>query len=173
MIEKHIVLEEIDPALFYGANNANLQMIKALFPKLRIMARGNVIRAMGDDEVLETFENYIKLCAENDVPMTMSTACLAIGVSKSTLTTWRAGKTRTEDYREFAESVVYAVQAGLEAMMATGLVNPVVGIWWEKSHFGMVEATKGEAVESDPLGVKRSAEEIAAEYEGIEGGLPE
>ena len=49
MIEKHIVLEDIDPALIYGVNNANLQMIKALFPKLRIMARGNVIRAMGDD----------------------------------------------------------------------------------------------------------------------------
>ena len=65
MIEKHIVLEEIDPALFYGANNANLQMIKALFPKLRIMARGNVIRAMGDDEVLGTFENYVKQLEEH------------------------------------------------------------------------------------------------------------
>ena len=65
MIEKHIVLEEIDPALFYGANNANLQMIKALFPKLRIMARGNVIRAMGDDEVLGTFENYEKQLEEH------------------------------------------------------------------------------------------------------------
>ena len=65
MIEKHIVLEDIDPALIYGVNNANLQMIKALFPKLRIMARGNVIRAMGDDEVLETFENYIKQLEEH------------------------------------------------------------------------------------------------------------
>ena len=65
MIEKHIILEDIAPALFYGANNANLQMIKALFPKLRIMARGNVIRAMGDDEVLETFENYIKQLEEH------------------------------------------------------------------------------------------------------------
>ena len=65
MIEKHIVLEDIDPALIYGANNANLQMIKALFPKLRIMARGNVIRAMGDDEVLSTFENYVKQLEEH------------------------------------------------------------------------------------------------------------
>ena len=40
-------------------------MIKALFPKLRIMARGNVIRAMGDDEVLETFENYVKQLEEH------------------------------------------------------------------------------------------------------------
>ena len=65
MIEKHIILEDIDPALFYGANNTNLQMIKALFPKLRIVARGNVIRAMGDDEVLEIFENYIKQLEEH------------------------------------------------------------------------------------------------------------
>lgn len=64
MIEKHIVLEEIDPVLFYGANNTHLQMIKALFPKLRIVARGNVIRAMGDDEVLESFENYVKQLEE-------------------------------------------------------------------------------------------------------------
>jgi len=65
MIEKHIILEDIDPALIYGVNNANLHMIKALFPKLRIMARGNVIRAMGDDEVLENFENYIKQLEEH------------------------------------------------------------------------------------------------------------
>ena len=43
MIEKHIVLEDIDPVIFYGVNNTNMQMIKALFPKLRIVARGNVI----------------------------------------------------------------------------------------------------------------------------------
>ena len=65
MIEKHIILEEIDPALIYGVNNANLQMIKALFPKLRIVARGNVIRAMGDDEVLTAFETYIKQLEEH------------------------------------------------------------------------------------------------------------
>ena len=65
MIEKHIVLEEIDPTLIYGVNNANLQMIKALFPKLRIVARGNVIRAMGDDEILTTFESYIKQLEEH------------------------------------------------------------------------------------------------------------
>ena len=47
MIEKHIVLEDIDPVIFYGVNNANMQMIKALYPKLRIVARGNVIKVMG------------------------------------------------------------------------------------------------------------------------------
>ena len=68
MIEKHIVLEDIDPVIFYGPNNAHIQMIKALFPKLRIVARGNVIKVMGDEEEMCAFEENItkleKYCAE-------------------------------------------------------------------------------------------------------------
>lgn len=59
MIEKHIVLEDIDPVIFYGVNNANMQMIKALFPKLRIVARGDVIKVMGDEEEMCAFEETI------------------------------------------------------------------------------------------------------------------
>ena len=59
MIEKHIVLEDIDPVIFYGVNNANIQMIKALYPKLRIVARGNVIKVMGDEEEMCAFEEGI------------------------------------------------------------------------------------------------------------------
>ena len=56
MIEKHIVLEDIDPVIFYGVNNVHMQMIKALFPKLRIVARDNVIRVLGDEEEIAKFE---------------------------------------------------------------------------------------------------------------------
>ena len=59
MIEKHIVLEDIDPVIFYGVNNANMQMIKALFPKLRIVARGTVIKEKGDGEEMCAFEEAI------------------------------------------------------------------------------------------------------------------
>lgn len=60
MIEKHIVLEDIDPVVLYGVNNAHLQMIKALFPKLRIVARDNVIRVLGDEEQMAAFEESIE-----------------------------------------------------------------------------------------------------------------
>lgn len=56
MIEKHIVLEDIDPVVFYGVGNTHLQMIRALYPKLRIVARDNVIRIMGDEEQMAAFE---------------------------------------------------------------------------------------------------------------------
>lgn len=60
MIEKHIVLEDIDPVLFYGINNTHLQMLKALFPKLRIVARDNVIRVLGDEEQMAVFEETVE-----------------------------------------------------------------------------------------------------------------
>lgn len=60
MIEKHIVLEDIDPVMFYGINNAHLQMLKSLFPKLRIVARDNVIRLLGDEEEMAKVEEDIE-----------------------------------------------------------------------------------------------------------------
>lgn len=60
MIEKHIVLEDIDLVTFYGVNNIHLQMIKALYPKLRIVARGNIIKVMGDEEEMCSFEENIE-----------------------------------------------------------------------------------------------------------------
>ena len=59
MIEKHILIEDIDPLLLYGVNNANMQMLKALYPKLRIVARGNVIHVMGDELEMCAFEEII------------------------------------------------------------------------------------------------------------------
>ena len=59
MIEKHIVLENIDLVTFYGVKNVHIQMIKALYPKLRIIARGNIIKVMGDEEEMCAFEDNI------------------------------------------------------------------------------------------------------------------
>ena len=60
MIEKHIVIEDIYPVMLYGAGNAYLQIIKALYPKLRIVARDNVMRVLGDEEQMADFEENIE-----------------------------------------------------------------------------------------------------------------
>ncbi len=59
MIEKHLLIDDIDPVLLYGVGNANMQMLKALYPKLRIVARGNVIHVMGDELEMCAFEENI------------------------------------------------------------------------------------------------------------------
>lgn len=56
MIERHFVLEEADPQIFYGVNNANLRLLRALYPKLRIIGRDNVLKAMGSEEDMADFE---------------------------------------------------------------------------------------------------------------------
>lgn len=59
MIEKHIALENVDPVTFYGTGNANMQLLKALFPKVRIVARGNIIKIMGQEEEIDNLEKLI------------------------------------------------------------------------------------------------------------------
>ncbi len=60
MIERHIVLEDVDPVVFYGVNNSNMHTIKALYPKLRIVARGGVIKLLGDEEQMAEAEQRIE-----------------------------------------------------------------------------------------------------------------
>ena len=47
--------------MFYGVGNAHLQMIKSLYPKLRIVARDNVLRVLGDEEEMAKAEEDIEL----------------------------------------------------------------------------------------------------------------
>jgi phosphate starvation-inducible PhoH-like protein len=60
MIERIYILENVDPVIFYGVNNANMQLIKTLFPKLRIVARGNVMKVIGDESESELFLKNIR-----------------------------------------------------------------------------------------------------------------
>ena len=60
MIERIVIIDSVDPLCFYGVNNANMQLIKNLFPKLRISARGSVIRVIGEDRETAEFEAKIK-----------------------------------------------------------------------------------------------------------------
>ncbi|MDY3965839.1 MAG: PhoH family protein [Prevotella sp.] len=60
MMEKHIVIEDIDPVEFYGVGNGHIQILKSLFPKLRVVARDNVIRVLGDEEEMCRFEEDVE-----------------------------------------------------------------------------------------------------------------
>ena len=60
MIERIYILESVDPVIFYVVNNSNMQLIKTLFPKLRIVARGNVMKVIGDEDESELFLKKIR-----------------------------------------------------------------------------------------------------------------
>lgn len=68
MIERIIILDSVDPVIFFGINNANIQFVKSLYPKLRIVARGNIMKVIGEDLDIMAFEDKIheleKYCEE-------------------------------------------------------------------------------------------------------------
>lgn len=55
MNERIFILQDSDPTIFFGPNGRNLILLKDLFPKLRILARGNVIKVMGEPQELSDF----------------------------------------------------------------------------------------------------------------------
>ncbi|MDE5845254.1 MAG: PhoH family protein [Muribaculaceae bacterium] len=60
MIERIVIIDSIDPVSFYGVNNSNFQLIRNLFPKLRMAARGSIIKVIGENEETAVFEKKIK-----------------------------------------------------------------------------------------------------------------
>ncbi len=60
MIERHFILEEADPQIFFGVANANIRMLRALCPKLRIVGRDNVIKVLGAEEDVAWFEEVFQ-----------------------------------------------------------------------------------------------------------------
>ena len=61
MNEIIIELEEVSPKDFFGAQNAHITLLKKYFPKLKIVARGNKIKAYGDEDLLEEFDRRFNM----------------------------------------------------------------------------------------------------------------
>ena len=65
MNELIIELSEITPRDFFGENNINIELLKKYFPKLKIVARGNNIKAYGDEDLLEEFDKRMTMLLEH------------------------------------------------------------------------------------------------------------
>jgi len=59
--EKSIEISGIDPVLLYGVNHSKLEIIRKYFPKLKLIARGNTIKVLGEPELMDFFESKLSL----------------------------------------------------------------------------------------------------------------
>ena len=57
--ERVFTIESSNPVEFFGLQNANLDLIAKEFPQLRILSRGNVIKAIGDEVNLNNFQELM------------------------------------------------------------------------------------------------------------------
>lgn len=120
-------------------------------------------------DLYDRFYRYLAYCAEKGIIPNNMNAYFAIGITKQDVSLWNAGQ-RSPEHKQFAEDIKQFFASIHEQAGGEGIVNPILSIYWSKAHDGMVEASKLEVVNADPLGEKQSAEQIAAKYSEI---LPE
>lgn len=65
MSEKVIEISGINPVELYGVNESKLSVIRSYFPKLKVIARGDVLKAIGDDHEILLFEQKIGLLMQH------------------------------------------------------------------------------------------------------------
>lgn len=61
MAEKELFLPSIDPIEFFGPNNVKFKFVQSKFPKLKIMSRGNMLKAVGSDDELQRLDDFLSL----------------------------------------------------------------------------------------------------------------
>lgn len=99
MIERIVIIDNVDPVSFYGVNNSNMHLIRNLFPKLRMAARGSVIKVIGDDAETAEFEKRIKELEEYCIKFNKLTEDVILDIVK--------GKSPTEPKRD--DVIIYGV----------------------------------------------------------------
>lgn len=121
-------------------------------------------------DLYQRFYRYLAYCAEHGIIPNNMNAYLAIGINKQEVSLWRLGKSGTPEHQKFAQDISDFFASVHEQAPTDGLMNPISAMFWQKAHDGMIEASKIEVVQNDPLGEKRSAAEITERYKDV---LPE
>ena len=117
-------------------------------------------------DLYRRFYNYLIYCAQHGVVPNNMNCYLAIGISRFDIANWRNGQS-TPEHKEFAQTVTDFFASVHEQAATDGVMNPISAMFWQKAHDGMVEASKLEVVNTDPLGDRQSAEQIAAKYSDV------
>ncbi len=116
-------------------------------------------------QVEERVSWYFNQCGKDDIKPTVSGLCNALGISRRTFYGWGAGEHRSRTHQEIVERARRVLEELWEDYMVHGKINPVVGIFLGKNHFGY--ADKSEVVlapKTGPYEDPTPAEELERKY---------
>ena len=113
-------------------------------------------------DLYRRFADYLDYCARMGIIPNNMNCYFALGITRQDVHYW---KSCTDiEHKEFAETLSQFFASVHEQAATDGIVNPIYSMWLQKAHDNMIEAQKLEVVQDDPLGSRRSAEDIAAKY---------
>lgn len=116
----------------------------------------------------ECFDAYATLCGLTGMPMGNVAAYFCIGINKVTADMWLIGKRGSTPERvDLIQEVKNACAMNREAMASSGLLNPILTIFWQKNFDGMRD--QGAIVNDSEglLGERQDAKRIAEKYQGV------
>lgn len=119
-------------------------------------------------DLQERFTNYLQYCIEHGIVPNNMSAYLAMGVTWNDLNFWRQGVRGTPEHKRFAEEIAAFFASIHEQGGTDGVMNPIQTIFWQKAYDGLSDQPKIEVQVTDPLGEKRTAEDIANKYGEVE-----
>lgn len=123
------------------------------------------------EDMKQRFIKYLEVCAKNDMKVGNLAAYCAIGLTKDIVFDWEHGCSRTPEHQAFIRFVKSVIAAYRESALSEGEINPVLGMFWQKSFDGLNEMTEVEAsnlIEGNTD--QMTAEQIADKYQDL---LPE
>lgn len=136
-----------------------------------MMAMRQGVNKRDVNDLYQRFYNYLGYCAEHGIVPNNANCYFAIGVTKQEMYSWRMGTHGTPEHKDFANMVQSFFASVHEQGATDGVLNPISAMFWQKAYDNLIEASKLEVVQEDPLGDKRSAEDIAKAY--TEVNLPD
>ena len=134
---------------------------------MEMMAMRQGVDKTNVDDLYRRFGAYLQYCVNHNIMPNNMNAYFAIGIGRDDISAWSRGAYGTPAQRQFALDVRGFFESIHEQAPTEGLMNPISAMFWQKTHDGFVEAQKLEVVQDDPLGEKRSKEQIAEKYDGL------
>lgn len=123
------------------------------------------------DDLKARFIQYLQVCAKNDMKLGNMAAYCAMGITKDQVYQWEHGGTRGTEHKAFIRFVKSVIAAYRETAISEGKINPVIGIFWQKSFDGLNEMAEYEASNQlEGATEHMDAEQIAEKYQNL---LPE
>ena len=123
-----------------------------------------VIDISDEKQVEERLLWYFNSCVEDDVRPTVTGMCRSLGIDRKTLYQWGQGDYRAETHSLLIKKAYNLLEEMWESWMVNGKVNPVVGIFLGKNHFGYKDQQDVVVTPNNPLGEARTEEEIKQRY---------
>lgn len=133
---------------------------------IKVAALGASVDTNDPEAMLASFLKCLKLCETYNVPIGNQIAYTAMGISKDDASRYMSGARRADDprYKELITLVKNICASQREISMATGKINPAVGIFWQKNYDNMKDVQDIQVNGADPLGEKKDPQSIIEKH---------